>query len=331
MKVLTVLLTLSQVVCGGVNVFAANRTQSEFVLPVKLYGEHLVVVRGGIGELLEQNLVVDTGSYPSAIDADVARKLKLKVNQGEGRALGQNIPAGATIVSQVEIGPLQARGLPVVVEDLSKLSAQLGVRVDALIGLDVLARSSFRIDYVAKEMAFGAPEKFVFAAPLESRKAMGCVAMNVDGHVVHLLIDTGAAKTVLFTDRVPWLSHTQKPEQAYRTLAGVLRLSGAKANALQVGSASLAPDDVFISDARNMGIFPFDGVLATRGAHFNKIAFDFEHEVFSWEMDGVPGPPLHSPSSLSNLAQASANDAGTPSGGSGLDTEQDATVSSETH
>lgn len=325
-----IVLSLSLAMCGAVNVLAVNHSQTEFVLPVKLYGEHLVVVEGGLGDLGEQNLVVDTGSYPSAIDVDVARKLKLKVNRGEGRALGQNISAGATIVSQVEIGPLQARGLPVVVEDLSKLSTQLGVRVDALIGLDVLARSSFRIDYTAKEMAFGAPVRFMLVAPLESRKAMGCVAMNVDGHVVHLLIDTGAAKTVLFTDRVPWMSPSSKPEKSYRTLAGVLQLTAIKAHALQVGSASIAPEDVFLSAAPNMGIFPFDGVLATQGAHFTKIAFDFEHEIFSWEMDGVPRP-TSGPSNHNDMARAETDNAGSSAGGSGMDTELDVTENTQTH
>ena len=216
----TTVLSLCLAMCGVVNVSAQNRTATLFLLPIKLYAEHLIVVQGGLGDLVERNLLIDTGTYPSAIDSEVARKLKLKVNRGESRALGQNIPAGAAIIPQIEVGPLRMQGWPVVVEDLSTISKALGVRVDALIGLDVLARASFQIDYVKKELSFGPPVQLAFTTPIVAEKAMAMVPMNIDGHVVRLLIDTGAAKTVLFTRRLPWLGSKSEWGKNFTSLSG---------------------------------------------------------------------------------------------------------------
>jgi hypothetical protein len=290
MKRTTVVWLLWLTTCGTANVLAGNGPQTEFVVPIKLYDDHLIVVRGGLGTLQDRNLIIDTGAYPSAIDVDVARKLKLRVNRGQTRVLGRNLPAGASIISQVEVGPLKAGNLPVVVEDLSKLSADLGLRVDALIGLDVLARANFQIDYMAKELIFGAPAQFTFSTALEARQSMACVAMNVKGHSVHLLIDTGAAKTVLFAQRVPWLGRGITSDRSFDSLGSRLVLERLRAKDVELGGARIATEDIFISDVTNLAAFPIDGVMATWGTHFRKISFDFDRGIFGWEMDRTPPP-----------------------------------------
>jgi len=301
MQITTIVLLMCLTLCGAVNVQATveslDRSRTEFLLPLKLYGEHLIVVQGGLGGVPEQHLLIDTGAYPSAIDAEVAHKLRLKVNPGESRAFGRNIPAGATIIPQVEIGPIRAMGLPVIVEDLSKLSADLGIRIDALIGVDVLARVNFRVDYTEKELAFGAPDHLAFSAPIEPLRGMACVGVAIHGTVVRLLIDTGAAKTVLFTQRVPWLVAKAREDMRFTSLSGRLRLDEVRLDEVEIGGAKVAPGDVFLSDGANMAGMPFDGVMATRGGNFRRIAFDFENNIFSWDLDGTASPrrPLPNP------------------------------------
>jgi len=218
MKSTTLVWLLWLMVCGASTTQAENRTQNEFLVPIKLYDKHLVVVRGALGVLQGRNLVVDTGAYPSVIDRDIARKLKLEVHREELHVLAQNVPAGSSVVPQVEVGPLQVHNLRVMVEDLSELSADFGVHVDALIGLDVLSHMSFAIDYAAQEIAFGAPLQLTFSAPLERRASMAGIRMTVNGHGVYLLVDTGAAKTVLFAQRLPWLEVRRGRDQDFRNL-----------------------------------------------------------------------------------------------------------------
>ena len=55
----------------------AQPSSSQHVVPLKLYGQHLIVVQGSIGSFEKRNLVIDTGAYPSIIDRGLAKKLHL--------------------------------------------------------------------------------------------------------------------------------------------------------------------------------------------------------------------------------------------------------------
>ena len=44
---------------------------------------------------------------------------------------------------------------PVIVQDLSFAEKALGIRVDAMIGFDVLGQSPFTIDYESRKLVFG--------------------------------------------------------------------------------------------------------------------------------------------------------------------------------
>jgi hypothetical protein len=53
---------------------------------------------------------------------------------------------------------------------------------------------------------------------------------------------------------------------------------------LIMGDQKLGPLIAFIADDRKDEGDEFDSVLGVRGLHFSKIAFDFEHRRFSWDL-----------------------------------------------
>ena len=61
------------------------------VLPFKIYGQQLIVVQGSIGPLEKRNLIVDTGAYPTVIDAAVAQKLSLSGHREELDAVDRTV------------------------------------------------------------------------------------------------------------------------------------------------------------------------------------------------------------------------------------------------
>ena len=118
---------------------------SESVLPLKLYGQHLIVVQGSIGTLERRNLVIDTGAYPSIIDSAVAKKLHLAGRDEDLDSVDRTLTRAAVIVPSFDVGPIHVAAVRSLVNDLSAASRTFGLRIDALIGLDVLAHSSFRL------------------------------------------------------------------------------------------------------------------------------------------------------------------------------------------
>jgi hypothetical protein len=128
----------------------AQSTVVHEVIPAKLYHGYLMVVQGTIGDLGKRNFAIDTGAFPSVIDRSVAKKLHLVSNREELRVVDRNLNSEAASVPSVEIGSLRASGVRMVVEDLTSISENFRVHLDAIIGLDVLAARNFRIDYSAK-------------------------------------------------------------------------------------------------------------------------------------------------------------------------------------
>jgi predicted aspartyl protease len=279
----TVLSLLSAVLLFGNLASSQSNIVVNEVIPAKLYNGYLVVVQGSIGSLEKRNLVIDTGAYPSIIDRDVAKKLHLPVMKDELRVVDRNINSLATLLPTLQVGPIQAEGLKVVVEDLTSLSQTFGVRIDALIGFDVLARSSFRIDYGQKKVTFGPVEPLPLTAPLRWTDSMACVDLKVNGESAHLLLDTGAASLLLFAQHLPWAASYAGDPHGYSNLGGHFTLRQVKASTLELGGTSLGPGQVFISDTQNMSPYHFDGLLSTGALPVRQIAFDFEHQVFAWE------------------------------------------------
>jgi len=252
----------------------------EQVVPLKLYGQHLIVVRGSVGSLGKRNLVIDTGAYPSIIDRALVKKLHLSGHAEELDAVDRTVTRPAVVVPSVDVGPIHVTAVRTLVDDLSAASERFGVRIDALIGLDVLSHSSFRIDYETKQIFFGVVDPLPSSVPFEIAGSMICVDLRAGGRSLRLLVDTGAENVLLLGPRVSWLSAVPRRTREFTNLGGNFRLREISLDGLQLGDTNVAGQPVFVSDAADMPAYPFDGFLST--ARFRQIAFDFERRRFSW-------------------------------------------------
>jgi predicted aspartyl protease len=261
----------------GLTIHARSST-SEQVLPFKIYGQQMIVVQGSIGSLQKRNFVIDTGAYPSVIDRDIVQKLGLSGHREELDAVDRTVSSMAVTVPEIEVGPIHATKVRSLVQDLSEVSRRTGVHIDGLIGLDVLAHSSFRIDYADKKIFFGPMDPLPSSVPFHLANAKLCVDLEAGPKSVRLLVDTGAEKVVLLGSHVPWIPHSERA-RAFTNLGGSFVLQEIRLDQLRLGDTDLNSEPIFLS-AREMPIFSFDGFLST--IQFRQVAFDFERGEFGW-------------------------------------------------
>ena len=249
------------------------------------YREHLIVVQGSLGGAQRLNFVIDTGTNPTVIDSRIAKKLHMA---GVGGTLGVHHRAVAVqqaVLPSVQIGPLRGASLSVLIRDLAFLQKGLGIRIDAVIGLDVLRLSNFTIDYPTKQIIFRAAPVVLASTPFQDTAPGLIVQMEVDGVPLHLMLDTGASGMLLFQsrirDRLPRL--TSLGERMSSNLGGDFQVQSVRVAAMHLGDTDFGQQNAFVVEDQADSSPEFDGLLGPSALGLKRIAFDFQRRTFSWK------------------------------------------------
>jgi len=176
---------------------ADGHPMPECRVPVSVRNGFLVLAAGQIGGV-EARFVVDTGTSPSILNARLARKMGLEVGGGTLIAVGRAVKSGHAVVPELDLGPIHATGLPVNVMDLSQLEKSLGTEIAGLIGMDVLGRASFRLDYDTKELEFGDIADEGIAVEYDAASRLALAEASLQGRRVRLIVDTGSDLVVVY-------------------------------------------------------------------------------------------------------------------------------------
>jgi predicted aspartyl protease len=253
---------------------SAAGEEGSTLLKFELRQRHQVIVSGAIGALNGLRFLIDTGSNPSMVDKRIARKLGLVVQEGHFVAFGKKSRVLTAALPDIRVGPLHVRGVPAGIGDLSFLGG-----VDAIVGLDVLSRSSFSIDYETRQLTFGPLVAREPTLKLEPTPPFLTVQVALAGRPVRLIVDTGSGRLVLFErrvrDRVP---HSPvHGEMLLNHLSGITRLRRVYLPRLDAGASTFKPFEAFLSDA-SVSEYPpdIDGVLGIRVLASKRAEFDFE-------------------------------------------------------
>jgi Aspartyl protease len=253
-------------------------------LPVQLYRDYLVVVEGSIGNLEKLTFIIDTGAYPSMVDQRIATALGLREIDGKVGLVNQNVQTKLATLPVVAVGPARVENVPVLVQDLSSLEKTLGRRIDAVVGLDVLGKTSFSINYRTKRLRFGPVDRTRSTVSFETDPSLITVEVRLDGRTVRLLVDTGASALMLFQSRIGNLVSPAAGRLAKATnVGGDFQRQAVLIPEMRLGKENLGPQRGFlVADQIDYGR-DFDGVLSMRGLHLEEIGFDFKNHQFSWK------------------------------------------------
>jgi predicted aspartyl protease len=293
---LSVILTLSAVDAGWSQATAnpSDTAPAEIThpvsvkLPIRLFWNYLVMVEGSIGNLQKLHFLVDTGAYPSIVDQKIAHDLGLAEQPARVNLANKSVPTGRVILPSLTLGPVRAEALPVLTQDLSYMQKAVGYKVDAIIGLDVLRKSSFTINYRSKELLFGPVEGLPFSAPFDTDAPVVTIRTRLQDHPMRLVVDTGSPDVMLFESRMSDSTGLQTlGTQETVNASGTLRLRKVWIPDVYLGQERIGGQAAFIVNDHKDAGDDFDGVLGMKAPQQSKIAFDFERRRFCWELSGT--------------------------------------------
>jgi predicted aspartyl protease len=262
---------------------AGNRSTPRPRLDFKLYRGYLIVVSGSVGGLRNLHFVVDTGTSSSIADRRLVEKLGVRQRPGSvlvpGQIVGQIVGAAPAVLTDVQVGPISAKSLPVLALDLSYLGRELGIHIDMLIGLDLLGQSSFTIDYEAKRIRFGSPPSLPLTLPMQSGPPRVTVPAQVNGERLRMLVITGSPAFMIQIANDPNGNPTIQnidfghAKVVMNIAGGQTVLRRVTVQSVRLGDAELGPQPAFLVDWKM-----FEGTLPIPG-RFKEVAFDFEHKM----------------------------------------------------
>jgi Aspartyl protease len=250
----------------------------------RTYRDYLVVVQGSLGGNAKRNLIIDTGTNPSVIDRRIAKELHMTGPLGKLAVHDQIVDAEQAVLPSVQIGTMRAESLPVLVRDLSFLQKELGIRIDGIVGLDVLSLSNFSIDYKARRIVFGRAPVYSSSVPLQSTPPWLTVRMEVDGISIRLVLDTAASGIILFQSQIRnRLQLVGEGEGVSSNLGGQVRFQRVILAGTKFGETDFGQRNAFAVNDQEDESRDFDGLLAPSALGLKQIAFDFQRHTLSWE------------------------------------------------
>jgi hypothetical protein len=249
-------------------------------VPFRLIHGYLIVLEGRIGTHQHLKFALDTGATYSVLRRNLAdpqfqRRTLRVVN------LGQVLTQEAADVPDLQVGPLTIPVVPMMLDSLD----HLGASVDAVIGLDVLERTSLTIDFARRKILFGQARRLRSAVPLESGEAYLSVEIRIQDQPFKLILDTGVPSILLYRDRLrdrmPRLPSVGTVAAA--SLGGSTALEFVNLPPVKLGTRDLDRRAV-MAERSPAGFLPgIDGYLPLAALHADQCSIDFEQKIMSWQ------------------------------------------------
>ena len=256
----------------------SSADEPQIEVPIKLLGGYRVIVEGSVGVGHRLNLMIDTGAEYSVVDNAVARRISLTIIPQEVklRAFGRETAVHRAIVPGLKVGPIAA--------SFPCLSADIPYGgVDAIIGLDLLRRFDFTLDYKARKMVFGKSPPMEDRLPFESESRLVIVPIMVGDRTLRMSVDTGVDGICLYErNGQGWMAGQTSAVQL-----SVVHLGG------ETPGRQIWLSHFFLGSCEWMGLraavlrpaqsLDRDGTLGISALGLARIHFDFGERYVSWK------------------------------------------------
>jgi aspartyl protease len=245
-------------------------------IPLKIFNNYLPVVEAHLGGSPQpQNFVLDTGTAPSIINVTLVKQLGLATTASTLADIGRIIPTQASIMPEIDLGPIRAISLPVQVQDLSRLERDLGIPIAGIMGLDVLSKSSFRLDYDKKEIEFGGIAHVGIPVRFDAFAGLAVAEVRIEGRAARMLVDTGTDRVVLlggnFAD-LGWLALRNTSQSGRSLVDREMPVQVFSAPDIILGEQHFSNERGYLVPGSKDPVF--DGLLGVRALGFRGLSYD---------------------------------------------------------
>lgn len=261
-------------------------------VPLHLIEGWAIVVEGTLGGIPNCRIMIDTGAVPSVINSKFVKKLGLAGDAEKLTAMNRSVEAQRLRVPEVRIGPLSAEAMDMLAVDLARIEQRLDTHIDAIIGLDLLARRNFRLDYRRKKLIFSNKNKddvygasIAFEMHYEAGGTYILIPLKSADQQLQILLDTGTKDLTLFDRRIGGM------RQRLRVLGKDFNVTAGGRDplvAVEMDSANVGPifrrkQKAFVLTTSEERMRDFDGVLGPAALGASAVAFDFDRHILSFE------------------------------------------------
>jgi hypothetical protein len=242
---------------------------------------------------------LDTGSSMTVLSSTVASEAgipfisadTLSIRTFEGTA-----PVKAAIVRRLEIGPVAFTNTPAIVMDASLMRLKStsegvpgrGIRVDGIIGWDIIRQFDVVLDYRTGRITFEKPENLgIIGTEIQNLTWAGKPLVQVrtkPGGTFQFSLDTGAQATLLngsILDKLEIVAATYGGR-----VFGIAKTGGQTKRVvpnlrLNVGGSSVRLESILVYGPAYSGLINCDGILGSDVARFGRIRIDATNGLFS--------------------------------------------------
>jgi predicted aspartyl protease len=262
----------------------SSETSSIDELPFRLSSGYLIQVNGRIGTQTNLKFILDTGATVTIVDQKIADKLKLDRRPAESFNFDRKLKWESARLPEVQLGPVHATNIAVFIGRLSEYS-EFAKNADAVIGMDLLKFSNFSIDFDTHKITFHPSMQKVSVIAGDPLLQCPILEVQVQGHPVRLIVDTGLAGIVLYEERL-------------RKRVPGLRTSGHLTDATIGGRVqtkqATVPDVLFDKTNHDVSVLlvpspaaevlpGIDGIMGITVLKARRVHFDFSGKTLSWD------------------------------------------------
>jgi predicted aspartyl protease len=273
------------VLCATLGFTSSAVGQKQTELPFRLIDGWAVLVQGTLGGVPNRAILIDTGAVPSAISKEMAKKLGLLGSAEQVSVMNRAIDVERVRVPKVQVGPVAADAFEMVAADLGAIEQALHARLDAVIGLDLLARQNFAIDYRSKKLLFGRAVQSADSATFQLKHAAGgtyvLVPMESGGEKFQMLLDTGTKDITLFRPRLKGSLRQIRlsSEDVTVNAGGSSQINKVVIPLVRLGSISRKQQDAYVWTTPEAELRDFDGMLGPTALGAIAVEFDFDRNI----------------------------------------------------